>query len=130
LGSLNIIVLANLVEADAFGFEKTPELKIRWIKRIPQYDIEQRRQKFVGLPGSLGTSNLRNKTSSSKYLIKQTSEKMDIFLANLNKDGPGLGQKITSGNQPVSKIFKVAMNSISPGISKGLDLFGLPCDVI
>ncbi len=55
---------------------------------------------------------------------------MDIFIADLNEDGAGIGQKIAGDGEPVAQVGEIAVNSVAPGVAEGLDLLRLAGDVV
>ena len=54
---------------------------------------------------------------------------MDILIADLHEDRPGLGEQIARDRQPIAQIRQVAMNSVPPRVAKRLHLLRLARDV-
>ena len=54
---------------------------------------------------------------------------MHVFIADLHKDGTGLGEELAGREQAVAQIGEVGMDAELPSVAEGADLFGLAGEV-
>ena len=55
---------------------------------------------------------------------------MDIFIADLDEDGAGVGEEVPSEDESVAEVGEVGVDAIAPGVAEGFDLLGFAGDVI
>lgn len=60
-----------------------------------------------------------------KYFLHQISDPMHIFIADLDKAGPGFVKEVASKEESVAEIGKVGVDTEFPGVAEGADHFGL-----
>ena len=63
-----------------------------------------------------------NAVLRAKYLIHQRPNPVHIFIANLHKDGAGIGEEIAGDGESIPQVGEVAVDAISPGVAEGFDL--------
>src|SRR3989442_6139856 len=65
-----------------------------------------------------------------KHLIHHRPDAVDIFVADLHKDGTRLGEEIAGDGKAVAEVGKVAVYAVAPSVAEGFDLFRLAGDVV
>src|ERR1017187_4531797 len=55
---------------------------------------------------------------------------MHIFVADLDKNGAGIGEQVAGDSESVTKVGEVAVDTVAPGVAEGFDLLGLAGDVV
>ncbi|MCA1708186.1 MAG: hypothetical protein LC808_34880, partial [Actinobacteria bacterium] len=50
---------------------------------------------------------------------------MDVLVADLDEDAPGLGEQIAGGHQPVAEVGQIGVDTQLPGVAERLDLLDL-----
>ena len=66
----------------------------------------------------------------AEHLVHDRPNAMDILIADLYKDGAGIGEQIAGDGEPITKVGKVAVDAVAPSIAEGFDLFWLSGDVV
>src|ERR1017187_10642423 len=54
---------------------------------------------------------------------------MHIFVADLDKNGAGIGEQVAGDSESVTKVGEVAVDAVAPGVAEGFDLLRLAGDV-
>jgi hypothetical protein len=50
----------------------------------------------------------------SKYFIPNRSQAVNVFVADLDEDGPGVSEEIPGDGKSVSEVSEVAVDSVAP----------------
>jgi hypothetical protein len=72
---------------------------------------------------------LGDKVLTTEDLVKDIANKVDVLIANLNKDASRFAQQISSHEKAIAEVIQVRVNPKFPGISECPDLFRLTSDV-
>src|SRR5579864_8132391 len=106
------------------------KLDVLSIPTKPDKMVDARSHQIVRRRSSLLERDLSAEVLIPKHLIHNSPNTMDIFIADLDKNGAGIGEQIPCDRETVSEIGEIAVDPVAPRVAKRLDLLRLSCDVV